>query len=422
MNPTGRVRMNGMVRAVAASLCLLAAGWFGADPNCAIPPEFAVPPASAGPVTLPMSLDHNRIIVDAEFLRPDGSVRKARAWVDTGSQYLLVGEALARDLGLEITRSGEQGTQYTQAWAARTPRLRLGGLELDMAGVATRVLPGAGVLPGVPAEAGLPASALRHDHVVFDYPAKRLTVARPGSMKPWGLAVPCKANAETGLLQVSVKIDGETVQLGVDTGSAGTWVSSALTSAWKSRHPDRPVSTGAVGSANFFGFPFEAGGVLMRLPEVRIGALPAREVGLLGLDPGLFEWYSKKSAGPVAGFLGGNVLKDFRIEIDYPKRMTYWQAGRPTGRDDFDIVGLTLRPETDGTYTVAGVAAKDGRPTVMGVAPGDRLLRVDGLVLSNRTMGQAVGTLRGKPGETRTLGLERSGQRFAVRTPVIRFP
>jgi len=422
MNPTGRVRMNGMIRTVGVSLGLLAAGWFGADLNGVIPPEVVAPPDSPRSITLPMTLDHNRVIIDAEFLRPDGSVRKARAWVDTGNQFLLVGEALARDLGLEVARSGEPGTQYAQAWASRTPRVRLGGLELDTAGLATRVLPGTGVLPGVPAEAGLPASALRQTQVVFDYPSKRLTVGRPGSLKPWGLAIPCKVNAETGLFQVAVKIDGETVQLGVDTGSAGTWVSTALTSAWRSRHPDWPVSTGAVGSANFFGFPFEPGGILMRLPEVRVGVLPVREVGLLGLDPSLFEWYSKKSAGPVAGFLGGNVLKDFRIEIDFSNRMTYWQAGRPSGTNDFDIVGLTLRPETDGTYTVAGVAAKNGKPTVPEVAPGDRLLRVDGQALANRTMGEVTGALRGKPGEKRTLGLERSGRRFAVRTVVSRFP
>ena len=422
MNPTGKIRMTGMIRMVGVSMGLLAAGWSGVDLKSAIPPEIAVPSAVKSQVTLPVSLDHNRIIIDVEFLRPDGSVRTARSWVDTGNQFLLVGETLARDLGLEIARSGEPGTQYAQAWASRTPRMRLGGLELDMAGIATRLLPRAGLLPGVPAEAGLPASALRQCHVVFDYPSKRLTVARPGTIKPRGHAVPCQVNAETGLFQVAVKIDGETVPLGVDTGSAGTWVSTALTSSWRSRHPDWPVSTGAVGSANFFGFPFEPGGVLMRLPEVRISALRAREVGLLGLDPSLFEWYSKKSAGPVAGFLGGNALKDFRIEVDFSTRMSYWQAGRPSGPDDFDIVGLTLQPETEGTYTVAGVAAKNGKPTIPEVAPGDRLLRVDGLVVSNRTMGEVTGALRGKPGETRTLGLERSGRRFAVRTPVIRFP
>jgi hypothetical protein len=411
-----------MVPAVGVALWLLAAGWFGADPKCAIPPETMFPPDAQRSVSLPMSLDHNRIIVDAEFLRSDGSVRKARAWVDTGSQHLLLGEALARDLGLEVARSGEAGTQYAQAWASRTPRLRLGGLELDLTGIATRVLPGTGVLPGVPAEAGLPAAALRHSQVTFDYPARRLTVARSGVIPPRGLAVPCKVNGETGLFQVTVKIDGESVQLGVDTGSAGTWVSTALTSAWKKWHPDWPSSTGAVGSANFFGFPFEPGGVLMRLPEVRISALPARGVGLLGLDPSLFEWYSRKSAGPVAGFLGGNVLKDFRIEVDFPKRMTYWQAGRPSGANDFDIVGLTLRPETDGTFTVAGVAAQGGKAAVAEVQAGDRLLRVDGLPLANRTMGAAVNALRGKPGEMRTLGLERAGRRFAVRTVVARFP
>jgi len=56
--------------------------------------------------------------------------------------------------------------------------------------------------------------------------------------------------------------------------------------------------TGAVGSANFFGFDYELQGALMRLPEIRIGSLRARDVGLLGLPEGFFRWYSFKSAGP----------------------------------------------------------------------------------------------------------------------------
>jgi hypothetical protein len=414
--------MNRVFRLAMVAFGLLAAGWLGEDPEGAIPPEIMCPAGPPRSVSLPMSLNHNRVIVDAEFLRVDGSIRKARAWVDTGSQHLLVGEALARDLGLEHVKPGEPGTQYAQVWASRTPSLRLGGLELDMTGIATRILPGAGVLPGVPAEAGLPASALRHSHVVFDYPAMQFRVARPGVFKPKGRAVPCQVNAETGLFHVTVIVESRTFRLGIDTGSAGTWVSTALTSAWKARHPDWPSSTGAVGSANFFGFPFEPGGVLMRLPELRIGAVRVQDAGLLGLEPGLFEWYSKKSAGPVSGFLGANVLKEFRLEVDFPNRMTYWEAGRQLGRNDLDIVGLTLRPETDGTFTVAGVAMKGGRPAVPEVAPGDRLLQVDGRPLNSRTMGAAVELLRGKPGATRILELERAGKRFTVKAVVTRFP
>lgn len=375
--------------------------WLGAGPG-------ASPAKAPRAVTLPAVFDHNRMIVDLELVRPDGRIRRARAWVDTGNPFFMVAAPLARDLGLEP--------------GAPAPALRFGGLPLDVDGITTKVGEGLRVMPGVPAEVNLPASALRRHHVVLDGPGRRLTVAQPGALKPRGEPLPCRVNPQTGLLQVAVAIDGETLQLGVDNGSAGTWVSDALTRAWAARHPDWPRATGAVGTANFFGFGFEPQGTLMRLPALRLGASSARGVGVLGLDQGLFDWYSKKTAGPVAGFLGANVLTGFRIEIDFLNGMTYWEPGRKPDQHDFDLVPLTLRPEADGGYTVVGVAARDGQPTVAGVQPGDKLLRVDGLDTSGATMGAVTGALRGKPGVSRTLVVERDGVRLTTRVKVVRLP
>jgi len=372
--------------------------------------------------SLPVTLDHNRMIVEVELVRPDGTIRKAQAWVDTGNPDLLVGEKLAHELGIEPLAQKEEGTQYAQVWASRTPAIRLGGLVLDTASIRTKILPGASVLPGVPAEANLPSSALRRDRFVFDYPARRLTVARPGPSKSRGIAIPCRVNASTGLFQVSARVDGETVQLGVDNGSAGTWVSETLTRAWQVHHPDWPRATGAVGSTNFFGFPFESQGELMRFPELGIGPLTARDLGVLGLEQGLFDWYSGKTAGPVVGFIGANVLVGFRVEIDLPHGMTYWEAGPPPVPGDLDIVGLTLRPEVDGTFTLAGVVTRDGQPLVKGVQVGDKLLRIDGLDTANATMGTVANALRGKPGIAHSLVVERAGKQISVEAKVAHLP
>ncbi len=135
--------------------------------------------------------------------------------------------------------------------------MRLGGLPLDVRGVEVQVRAGRESFPESPPKRTCPRAPCRRDHVVFDYPSRRLTVARPGVLHPRGVAVPCRVNAATGLFLIAATLDGETVQLGVDNGSAGTWVSDALTKAWRARHPDWPHASGAVGSANFFGFPFE---------------------------------------------------------------------------------------------------------------------------------------------------------------------
>jgi hypothetical protein len=274
----------------------------------------------------------------------------------------------------------------------------------------------------VVAEAMLPASALRRHHLVLDYPARRMTVAHPGALRPRGAAIPCRVNPDTGLLLVDATVDGRAVALGVDNGSAGTWVSSALTGELLQRHPDWPRTTGAAGSTNFWGISVETAGTLVRLPEVGVGSLRVRDVVALGIEPALIEWYSRKSAGTVAGFLGANVLTRFRLEIDYPGRMTYWEGGAETGLRDLDIVGLTVRAETDGRFTVAGVTTTNGAPAVAGVEAGDALLRVGTLDTAGATMGAVIDALRGVPGETRTLVLDRQGRRVTVEARVTRLP
>ncbi|MDD5766062.1 MAG: hypothetical protein PHW79_07460 [Candidatus Marinimicrobia bacterium] len=377
-------------------------------------------PETPRSATMPFTLDHNRMIVEVEFVCPDGTIRKARAWVDTGSQYLTLSEPLARDLGFDV--SGLQSGKVSVELAAPAPAMRLNGLPLNGDGVRTKVQSGAYALSGVPAEANLPASILQHDYIIFDYPARLLTIARPGILRPKGVGISCRVNAETGLFMIEAIIGGDTVQVGVDNGSAGTWISNVLSEKIMSRHPNWPYAIGAAGSANFFGFPFESGGILMHIPDIEIGGLRVRDVGLLGLHQSMFDWYSTKSAGPVSGFIGANVLKNFRLEIDFPNRMTYWEQGAATEPGDLDIVGLTLRPEPNGTISIASVVSKNDTPVVDGILPGDRLIRVDKVEVASATMGEVVDALRGIPGSTRTLTIERDGKRFAVEATVCRLP
>jgi hypothetical protein len=371
--------------------------------------------------TVPFTVDHNRMIVEVGLVRPDGTIRKAPAWVDTGTQVLIVTEPVARDLGLDLSVLAGKETGESVETPSPAPGLRIGDLPLDTSGIATRVRRGKAIMPGVPAEVHLPASALRQEHVVLDYPARRLTVARPGALRPRGVAVPCRINRTSGLFMIEATIDGEPVALGLDNGSAGTWVSTELTSGWQERHPEWRHVIGALGSANFWGRDFETGGVLMRLPEVTIGPLRVRDVAVLGLGQRLFDWYSRKSAGKVAGFLGGNVLKRFRLEVDFVTEMTYWEAGTEANDHDLDIVGLTVRAE-DGGYAVAGVVGVDGAPAVEGVEAGDRLIKVGALEVTGATMGAVVDSLRGHVGTTRTLVVERSDRRVTVQAKVMRFP
>ena len=369
-----------------------------------------------------MVLDHNRMTVEIAFKRGDGSLLPARAWVDTGGTSVVMAEPLARELGVDLSSMPANGTRPF-ATTTPVPAMSLGGVPLDCAGMTISVRPGRFAIPGVQAECMLPARCLRRLHVVFNYPARQLTVARPGTLTPSGTAVPCRVNADTGLFMVEATIDGDKVALGVDTGSAGTWLSNKVTTALLARHRDWPNAVGAAGSTNFFGFPFEVQGALLSLPALAIGSMAVgRETGVLGLDQGIFDWYSQKSAAPVAGFLGAELIARYRLEVDFPGQMTWWQPGpEPTARD-LDIVGLTVRAESDGSFTVAGVVSRAGKPLVPGVQTGDKLLSVDALVATTAPMGAVIDALRGKPGVERVLLLERAGKQITVRAAVSHLP
>jgi hypothetical protein len=68
---------------------------------------------------------------------------------------------------------------------------------------------------------------------------------------------------------------------------------------------------------------------------------------------------------------------------------------------------------------VAGVVSRDGKPTVEGVQASDTLARVDGLGATNAPMGRVIDALRGTPGKTRTLLLERAVAAFYTFVRVI---
>ena len=180
----------------------------------------------------------------------------------------------------------------------------------------------------------------------------------------------------------------------------------------------------------------EANGTILRIPEIRLGSLRLAQIGALGIaadappfppvpgEPGvqgdLFDWYSRKAPRPVIGWLGGNVLKGFRLTIDFPRHMTYWQRQRDLDPHDLDQVGVTLERRDNG-YFIAGVAEKDGQATVEGVRAGDRLVQVDAFRLDGATRGAVFSALHGRPESVHSLIVERGGKLVTVPTKVTAF-
>ncbi|HMF10599.1 MAG TPA: peptide-binding protein [Thermoanaerobaculia bacterium] len=376
---------------------------------------YANAPPQSG--TAPFVFDGNRVYAELSFLRPDGSLHPALAFVDSGSASMTITASLARELALD---------------RGRPLSFRVG--ELNVTLPATEVIadpsPPYAVGSDLKVEAVLAASLLQRFEVVLDYRRHTLTLAEPGTIRPEGTATAFRVNPKTGLIAVDASIDGRSYPVTIDTGSAYTWLRQDAVRTWLAANPGWERGVGAVGASNMTmsGDGSEANGILLRIPRVLLGKLALREVGALGVRGGrspvdgvdLLDWYATKNAVPVIGWIGGNVLKSFRLTFDYEKNTLYWLAQREPDTHDLDQVGLTLKRET-GEFVVGAVASKNEKPTVEGVLAGDRLVRIDGLETKGATWGRVYEALHGKPGDVRVLLLQRGPDRITVRASVTGF-
>jgi len=395
-----------MVR--SGKLLALGVGLLGAAARAQSPP-------SSGSTTL--VLDGNRAYAALLFVRPDGSTHEALAFVDMGSPSASVSETLYRQLGLD------GGAPLT---------FRVGQMTVTVPGVnvSSDPRPPRALGPRLKVESVLPASVLRQYDVVIDYGRRTLTLGLPGTIHPTGVPVLFHLQSHTGLLAVDATVDGKRYPITIDNGSAYTWLRQSTAASWLTSHPDWKRGVGAVGVSNMMmsGDGAEASGILMRIPALNIGSLTLKHVGALAAGPGrgldssqtLFDWYSTKNALPVIGWIGGNVLKHYRLTIDYPGRSIYWLEESPPDTQDLDQVGITLRA-AHGELFIAAVATKNGVPTVTGVFPGDRLVRVGDLDVAKASWGALYSALHGRPGETRTLAVERNGRLLTVPAKVTAF-
>jgi predicted aspartyl protease len=304
---------------IAALLALLVAA-----PACHDRPETVSPVDHA---TVSLLVEGNRPFIDVTFKKPDGTKRSARFLVDSGGGGFLLLESLARDLGLQWGKTErEEGSEFAKI--TNPPEAFVGEFPLELN--PDRVLVEIGADNIVPkaapghAEGVLPGHVLSRYHVVFDYPNATFTIARAGVLTPVGAAMPMPVGRPSGFPRTEIEVDGVTHGFLVDTGASFTMVSEALLKSWGSAHPAWERHTGAFGeAATLGGQTIET----MFVPGARWGTRALGKLGVTSQKEGTFErWMSAMMKKPIVGSLAGNVLKGYRIELDYPNEMLYVSA------------------------------------------------------------------------------------------------
>jgi hypothetical protein len=253
-------------------------------------PTLAQQAPSSG--TTSFVFDGNRMYAELVFVRPDGSVHRALAFVDLGSPSMMVTQSLFEELQLDRKRPLE---------------FRVVDLAIRMdAGAVTRE-PDEPYSVGsdLKAEGLLPAGVLKNYEVSIDYQRRTLTLALPRVHKPAGVPVPARANDTTGLVTVEASVAGRAYPVTIDNGSAYTWLRKGVVQDWLRAHPEWQRGVGAVGVSNMrmADDGSEAEGLLARIPEMKLGSLVLQNAGVLGVGTGKefsegqdpFDWYSRKN-------------------------------------------------------------------------------------------------------------------------------
>lgn len=370
--------------------------------------------------TIPFKLDHNRMIVEGEIQRKDGTWRKVRLWVDTGSARFFISQALAQEIGFSETQG--QDISYS-------PKLRLGDFILNTGNTVPSVtIEPFWIYNAMHIDGNLPANILKDHHVVFDYANQQLIIGEPGSMKTKGSKISAAVHPLTGITQLYVAMGGDSLNFALDLGASYSYMSDSIVKLLMSRNSELPAITGTTGAANMWGWwpPQEDSFLMTRFPFIQCGDLKLEKAGFVGVPKNpsggksLGEWYSQKTIWPVVGFLGANVFKTCRVEIDYQNQSVYLEKIKEYNGNDMDLVPLAISPQRDSTFNVVGIASKNGKTLVNGILKGDKIMQIDSLKVKGNTMGTLMDALRGKPGDNHRIVIARDGKEIIVDAKVER--
>ena len=365
-------------------------------------------------VTVPLSFEQHRPYATLTLIGPTGHAVRALFWLDTGGGPVILSGPLAARLGLKpVGRTYK--AEGNVIIATQLPEISVGGLVLQLKDVnALFVVGKKSTLEGTGAEGALPLRALRSYQVVLDYPRARLSIAEPGALRPEGQQVAAHFS-KLGFIAVTATVGGKPYGFLLDSGGQYCMVSQKIVVEWEQQYPHWPRVTGAYGPANMMLGPVEASFSMLRIGTLQWGPFILKDVGSVSRPTGNYEQMMSRLTGQeVVGSIGGNVLRHFRVDIDYPNHRLYLKHADIGGKSSLDMVGITLEPSADG-YVIAGVARKEQK-----LRKGDRLLSIDGVPIQGLTAADIIGRLAGVPGTKRKLTIERDHQTLTVNAPVIR--
>ena len=179
----------------------------------------------------------------------------------------------------------------------------------------------------------------------FDYPNKRLLLRAAGDLPKTKtehkIALGFKTNSagqrSTNFPRIPLTIDGETLDLLFDTGAttdltepalqflkdkrpairATSFITQSVFERWRKAHPDWRVIENAENKSK---------AAMIEVPKINIGGYSASAVWFtVRPDKNFHEYMSQWMDKKIEGAIGGNALCHFRVTVDYPNAVAYFE-------------------------------------------------------------------------------------------------
>lgn len=370
-------------------------------------------------VTIPMSVEGNAPIITVTLKTTQGVLRPARFLFDSGGGAIILGQGLAKDLGLKAKGAvlSDDGEQYQEV---DLPSGFVGEMPVDLQTSKAFVHVGKSsfIRNRYKLDGMLPGKALERYQIVLDYPQHRLSVGEAGSFPHQGEKLPCPYVASSGHPRVDVEIGGITYGFLLDTGTQITLMREDVLKQWANEHPDWPRSTGAAGPANEGADPNDD--FLLRVPRLQLGSFSANHIAVASRPNEIYSTTNYETPAAIVGALGGNVLSQFRVEVDYPEQLCFFERSGKEQANDFDTVGLVLDTNLSGQLVVRAVSSTASAVTRQNIQRGDVILQIGDSVDASYTLTKAAKALSGVVGERKQLRILRQGEPMNVTVVVSR--
>jgi hypothetical protein len=365
----------------------------------------------------PMKVVGNAPIITLYLNRLDGTQRPASFVFDSGGGAIILDQPLADDLGLKPTDEAQEegGTRFAPV---NPPVVHFGPMVVSLSTSKVFVHLGKNSFDTRERIEGLlPGKSLEAYQVVVDYPRQRFTIAPSGCVPHRGVGVVSPFLPASGHPRVEASVDGTSYGFLLDTGSRVSLARRSLLLSLSAAHPAWPHSTGASGTADMPGGNGEE--FLLRVPEVTWGSFHITNVLFVSRPDDMYSPTSFETPDSIVGVLGGNVLKSFRLEIDYPHGTSYLEQKVSEAGGDMNSVGLVLDVDAANDLIVRAISATASKLTKSNILPGDQIVDIDGKREMPWNVVDACNALSGSVGGIKRLVIRRAGQEIRTTASVV---